>query len=42
VKDDAHCGTRDEDAPQQKEYENVLEDDHDQQEAPAPYSSLAI
>jgi hypothetical protein len=33
-----HTGTGDEDAPQQQEYDDAEEDNHDQQEAPVPGS----
>jgi hypothetical protein len=42
VQDDAHSGTGgEEDAPQQQEYDDTEENDHDQQEAPVPDSPPA-
>jgi hypothetical protein len=43
VQDDAHSGIGgEEDAPQQQEYDDVEENDHDQQEAPVPDSPLVF
>jgi hypothetical protein len=42
VQDDAHSGTgAEKDAPQQKEYDDAKENDHDQQKAPEPDSPPA-
>jgi hypothetical protein len=42
VQDDAHIGTGgEEDAPQQQEYADAEENNHDQQEAPVPDSAPA-